>query len=232
MEKVVSVIIPAYNEERGIGRAIDTLTHSPLVGEIIVVDDGSTDRTSEVAKHSDARVVRLQKNQGKGGAMDIGVREAKFGNILFCDGDMYGFSASEIEAVVSPLLNGNLDMVIGVRQGVSFTRYFFPFLTQISGFRAARKMRWREIPRRFMSGYHIELATNFVAKRNRWNVACVDVPGLKHSIKETKRGFLNGSFTRIVMIVDILSFLAELYLLKRSEANAELKKVAAQKRML
>lgn len=226
---MVTAIIPAYNESRGIARAIEILLSSPLIGEVIVVDDGSSDDTPDIALQSGARVIRLPRNGGKGQAMQSGIREAKYEMILFCDGDMYGFSQTGIEKIIAPIREGIADMAIGIRPIISMTRYVFPFLTQISGFRAIKKNRWTEIPEKFISGYQIELVINFVARRNDWKVLYADVPGLSHSPKETKYGILTGLVARGVMIFDIFFFFLDLYLFKRTESDKELKKARLYK---
>jgi glycosyltransferase involved in cell wall biosynthesis len=82
------VIIAAYNEGPNLGPVIDGVRKFIREGdEILVVDDGSTDNTSEVARSHGARVVRQEPNQGKGMAIRRGIREATGDAILFIDGD-------------------------------------------------------------------------------------------------------------------------------------------------
>ncbi|OHA79992.1 MAG: hypothetical protein A2747_02105 [Candidatus Yonathbacteria bacterium RIFCSPHIGHO2_01_FULL_44_41] len=231
MEKIISVIIPAYNESAGIRRVIKIIRSSPIVREIIVVDDGSSDNTSAIAIRSGAQVITLPRNRGKGQAMQAGVNEAKNDVILFCDGDMYGFSETSIKNMVSPIIEGKEDMVIGIRPVISSIQRIFPFLVPISGFRAIKKSLWSEIPSKFISGYQVELAINFVARRNGWRVLHFDVPGLKHSIKEAKLGIFSGLVARATMSFDALLFFLDLYLLKRAESNAALKKAKAYERV-
>ena len=215
--------MPAFNESRCIARAIRTLQPSSIIGEIIVVDDGSTDRTTDIARERGARVITLPKNMGKGHAMDIGVAHAKHEIILFCDADMCGFSPERLSEFILPVHSGTIDMVIGMRPIASYLRHIFPFITQLSGFRAMQKKRWSEIPNQFTAGYQIELAMNFVARRNVWHIQYTDVLGLTHSVKESKFGLLNGLIARARMIGDIFLFFLGLYILKRREANAALK---------
>jgi len=89
-EKVldVSVVIPAYNREAIIGRAVlSALNQRPhRAAEVIVVDDGSTDATAEVAERLGARVIR-QENKGEGGARNAGVAAATSTWIAFLDSD-------------------------------------------------------------------------------------------------------------------------------------------------
>ncbi len=136
---MASVIIPAHNESRGIARVINTVLASPLVGEVIVVDDSSSDNTAAIARRLGARVIRHPKNKGKGQAMQTGVQAAQYDTLLFCDGDMYGFSQLGIAKIVSPVGEGKVDMAIGVRPIISMTHSVFPFLMQFSGLRAIKK---------------------------------------------------------------------------------------------
>lgn len=83
-----SIIIPAYNEEAGLPVVLKDVFH--LINnsfEVIVVDDGSTDRTREVAEKFSCRLVCHVQNSGKGEAMKTGIREAKGENVIFIDAD-------------------------------------------------------------------------------------------------------------------------------------------------
>ncbi len=64
----VSVIIPAFNEERTIGEVVKIAKNNPFVDEVIVVNDASTDRTPIIAKKSGAKVINFKENKGKGWA--------------------------------------------------------------------------------------------------------------------------------------------------------------------
>lgn len=88
----VSIVIPAYNEARRLPATLagwrDFLGAKPYRWEILVVDDGSADATSEVAAAAGARVIRLNPNQGKGGAVRAGVLAANGRYIAYADADM------------------------------------------------------------------------------------------------------------------------------------------------
>jgi dolichyl-phosphate beta-glucosyltransferase len=88
----VSIVIPAYNEARRLPATLGGwqayLGGQPYAWEILVVDDGSTDETAAVAEAGNARVLRLQPNQGKGGAVSAGVLGAEGQIIVYADADM------------------------------------------------------------------------------------------------------------------------------------------------
>src|ERR1043166_2339483 len=83
-----SAIIAAYNEEATLADVVRGLQESPLIDEIIVVSDGSTDRTVEIARSLDVKTIALRENQGKGYAMRVGVDNASHDVLFFVDGDM------------------------------------------------------------------------------------------------------------------------------------------------
>ncbi|WP_456453954.1 glycosyltransferase family 2 protein [Thermococcus sp.] len=109
----ITLIIPAYNEARRIGKVLSKIPD--FVDEVIVVDDGSTDGTSEVAEGYGVRVIRLERNCGKGCAMRAGVRSARGDVIVFMDADGQ-HRPEEIIKLVEPIVNGEADFVIGARK--------------------------------------------------------------------------------------------------------------------
>lgn len=102
---LVSVIIPMYNEELYIARCISSLreqTYKPL--EIIIIDDGSTDRSRHRAKKMGVMVLR-QKHKGPGSARNTGARKAKGAILVFIDADMI-FDKRYVEHLVAPIIDG------------------------------------------------------------------------------------------------------------------------------
>jgi glycosyltransferase involved in cell wall biosynthesis len=111
----VTAVIPAYNEELFIGSIV--LKARQIVDRVIVVDDGSADRTSELAAIAGAEVIRLDQNMGKAHALLLGLRRAQdLGSTaaVTLDGDGQ-HKAHEIPDVVRPVLEGRADLVIGSR---------------------------------------------------------------------------------------------------------------------
>jgi len=116
MDKIL-IIIPAYNEEECLpGVMQDLRSHAPNA-DILVVDDGSRDRTAEVARQTGVKVASLPYNLGIGGAMQTGFQYARnngYDIAIQFDGDGQHMAA-EIEILLDPLQKGRADIVIGSR---------------------------------------------------------------------------------------------------------------------
>ena len=86
----LEVIIPAYNEERTVAAVVAAARACPLVERVVVVDDGSTDRTAEIARRAGAEVVRLRPNRGKTAAILAGGEATSSPILILLDGDLLG----------------------------------------------------------------------------------------------------------------------------------------------
>ncbi len=115
---MVSIIIPAYNEEESIVESVngvrEVMAGSHYDYEIIVVDDGSTDRTSERVRSTGARIVRHDENRGYGAGLKTGIRSAKGDWIVITDADAT-YPANRIPDLLRDA--GKYDMVVGARVG-------------------------------------------------------------------------------------------------------------------
>ena len=117
--KRISVVIPAYNEERRLPGVLGRIPD--FVDEVIVVDDGSSDRTYEAArafaeKDSRIKAIKLKENCGKGCAMREGVKNSSGDVVVFMDADGQ-HRPEDIIKLVEPIASGEVDMVIGARKG-------------------------------------------------------------------------------------------------------------------
>lgn len=118
--KKISVLIPCYNEEKGIGKVIDDiplkkLAHFGYQTEIIVIDNNSHDNTIKVAREKGAKIV-TEKRQGKGNALKTGFRNISHDTdyIVMLDGDNT-YKSTEILRLIEPLENDFCEVVIGSR---------------------------------------------------------------------------------------------------------------------
>jgi len=111
----VCALIPAFNESERIGTTVAALCARPEIDEIVVMDDGSTDSTAEIARSAGASCVLTGKNGGKGGALAAAYVAAKdrAGIFLLLDADL-GASAGEAVKLLPSLWSGRADMTIGL----------------------------------------------------------------------------------------------------------------------
>lgn len=118
---MISVILPAFNEEEAVAdtvHAIATALGSARLEpcEVLVVDDGSVDLTSERAREAGARVIKHPHNAGYGQSLKTGIVAASYDTIVIADADGT-YPAEEIPALVATYTGGGFDMVVGARQG-------------------------------------------------------------------------------------------------------------------
>jgi glycosyltransferase involved in cell wall biosynthesis len=211
----VSAIIAAYNEQDTIANVIHAVEGHPLVDEIIVVDDGSSDATSARARETSARVITLEQNLGKAGAMSAGVRAARQDTILFLDADILGLTHEIITLTVTPVLTKKCGMFVAIRARHSYwlnrLLYFIPVL---GGERALTKDLWRLVPRIYRQGFQIEIALNYYTKKSGRRMGFGVMPGLSQVIKEKKRGFWLGLVQRVKMCGEVLWISFRLYVIR------------------
>jgi glycosyltransferase involved in cell wall biosynthesis len=191
-EPAVVVAIPAYNEDRYIGSLVLKLRAQNR--QVLVIDDGSTDATAEVAEAAGATVIRHAHNLGKTAAVETAfdhARDLGADALVLLDGDSQ-HDPSEIDALVEPIFGSGADMVVGSRfAGVRSViprwrvagQHALTAATNLgsglhlsdteSGYRAFSRRALQEM--RFNGrGFALEPATQFQAKARGWKV--VEVP--------------------------------------------------------
>jgi len=109
---MISIIVPAYNEEKRIENTLKRIKKVPVAKEIIVIDDGSKDRTAAKARKY-AKVIRHTVNKGKGAAMRTGSRAAQGDTLVFIDASQ--FEPEEIPRLLERMKKTRADMVVGIR---------------------------------------------------------------------------------------------------------------------
>ena len=111
------MIIPAYNEEAAVGAVVRVVSDEMPLACIVVVDDGSHDRTAEEAEKAGATVLQLPVNLGIGGAVQAGYRYAlrhDFDYAVQIDGDGQ-HNPEEVDRILEPIQQGDADIVVGSR---------------------------------------------------------------------------------------------------------------------
>jgi glycosyltransferase involved in cell wall biosynthesis len=188
--KIVAVI-PALNEEGSIGQVVSAIPRD-LVSEILVVDNGSTDRTAEVARAAGARVV-AQRERGYGAACHAGLLAAGGADLLvYLDGDRSD-APEEMPRIVAPVIQGRADLVIGSRLSGWRERGAMPPHALIGNWLASKVLRglygvritdlgsFRAIPRTLLLDLDMRERTfgwpvEMIAKAARRGYRIVEVP--------------------------------------------------------
>jgi glycosyltransferase involved in cell wall biosynthesis len=192
----LSVMMPAYNEERTIELILDHVLERPEVGEVIAVDDGSTDGTWEILsrmadRHSRLRTFRQEVNQGKGAALRRAVGELRMPFALVQDADLE-YDPRDYPFVLEPLTEGRSDAVYGVRGFAGQTAHSFwfvmgnkvvTFATNVlfdcylsdmeTGYKVLRSELWKRLN---LSGVRFDIEPDITARILRLGYKIHEVP--------------------------------------------------------
>ncbi len=177
------------------------------LGEVWVVDDGSSDPTAKVAKQAGAQVIRLEKNQGKGGAVITGAKHVSVDALLLLDADLINLQPKHLHNLIKPLLTGTVDMVRGdFKSGRWQTNFSQAIAPVLNGQRAILRQKLLGIPKLAQTRYGVEVAIALTAKREKWQVAHIPLVGVSQVMKEekTNKGFIKGFGTRLKMYGEII----------------------------
>lgn len=210
----ITAIIAAYNEEKTIGDVLRALTSNPLINEVIVVSDGSTDDTVLVSRGFDVRTIALRENRGKGFAMRVGVDYASNDILFFVDGDMCNVTERTIESLILPVLRGECEMNIGVRHRgpvLDFLHLKMQCGPVLSGIRVMKREVFERVPPQYQERFKIEAALNCFCSRAGFRQQHTIIYDLRHVTKESKRGLADGLVARWDMSSEVFLLLFGLY---------------------
>jgi dolichol-phosphate hexosyltransferase len=130
-ERVLGVIVPAYNEEPTIEMVVRRVLEQPCVQQVVVVDDCSTDATLSVARRvsSDPRVMvkHHEANRGKGAAIRTGLDAITAPLVIIQDADLE-YDPADYPRLISPILRGRADVVFGTRGFAGHSAYSYWFV--------------------------------------------------------------------------------------------------------
>jgi glycosyltransferase involved in cell wall biosynthesis len=206
----VAAIVPAYNEAQGIGNVLEVLRRVNILGEILVIDDGSIDSTVQEVQavaRCDPRIhlIRHRQNQGKGQAILTGWRATRAPILLTLDADLSGLQPGQVLDLIRPLLQNQADMTLGLfKQGSRSTDNSHRATPWLTGQRCFRANLLKYISFSAATGYGFETALTVAARQQRWRVMKVALIGVSHPPSEAHRGFWQGLRTRSRMYAQIV----------------------------
>ncbi|KZX15074.1 glucosyl-3-phosphoglycerate synthase [Methanobrevibacter cuticularis] len=189
----VSIVIPAYNEEKTVAGVIAAANELSYVDEVIVVDDGSYDKTADEAKFSGSTVISHATNQGKGAAIKTGFKHSKGDIIAFIDADIQNLTSDKIDNIIRPILDGKTDITKTkfIRESGRVTeltakpllKFFFPEITfdqPLSGQFAGKRSVLDKI--KFEKDYGVDVGIVLDADAHGININEVDIGDIKHDM--------------------------------------------------
>ncbi|GAA5186703.1 glycosyltransferase family 2 protein [Acinetobacter kookii] len=208
----ISIVLPAKNESGAIGQTIAQIQQLRLAHEIIVVNDGSTDQTKQVAENAGAKVITHPYSKGNGAAIKTGARSATGEVIVFMDADGQ-HDPEDIPRLLAEIHNG-YDLVVGARQkgsqasmGRGIANKLYNNLASYmsdhkvedltSGFRAVRADKFREFIYLLPNGFSYPTTSTMAFFRAGYSVTYVPIHAAKrigkshiHPVKDSVRFFL------------------------------------------
>lgn len=202
----VSCIICAHNEADRISAVLTVLENHPLIGEVIVIDDGSTDDTAKVVRmHPSVRLISYPENMGKSSALAIGIRVAQNEFITLLDADLIGLTKEDVTALIEPVIYHKADISISLRKN-SLAVYKLLGLDFVSGERTLRKSFLENHVDAIakLPSFSLEVFINELVIKNKFRVKTVRWDNVINPRKSTKSGFLKGTLGDASMIADIL----------------------------
>lgn len=196
----VSVVIAALDEAQTVAEVVGAVRRCRRVHEIIVVSDGSRDRTGAVARQAGAHVIELPRNVGKAGAVMVGVERAQGDVVVLLDADLIGLRPDHVDELLRPVLEDGSDMVIGIfRRNLGHS-----VLPSLSGQRAIPRFHLLRHPELHERGFGLERALASIARRERWRVRRIGLLGVSHRLKEQKYGLVRGYRAKLKFAEDLV----------------------------
>ena len=214
----LSCIICAYNEAPRIAEVLYVAAAHPLLDEVIVVDDGSTDGTAGIVRSfPSVRLVSYRENRGKSRAFADGVRAARYDYIMHLDADLKHLTAANITELAEPVLSRHFGMSISVRKN-SLAAYRWMGLDFVSGERV--------IPKRIVAAclaeidklprFGVEAFINARIIDERLRIAVVPFDKVINTRKTQKIGRWRGTIADYRTALDVLRVISPLGVVRQN----------------
>ena len=206
----VSVIIPAFNEDKTVSNVITAVKSLNYVDEIIVVDDGSYDNTAQVAEKAGAKVIQHLKNRGKGAAIKTGFNNSLGEIVVFLDADIQNLTPKQVDDIIKPIINGEADLTktkfkreagrVTELTAKPLLKFFFPeikFDQPLSGQFAAKRSFLNRI--KLEDDYGVDVGIVLDADARGMKIKEVDIGKIEHMLSSLHD--LNHVATEVVRTI-------------------------------
>ncbi len=198
-------LVPAHNEAARIESVLTALVGHPQLDQVLVVDDGSTDHTAEVALACGATVLRLVQNGGKTAAVARGLAQLNARHIVLIDADLLGLTAQDITRLIAPVASGQADATMSLR-GNAPLLWRMLGVDYISGERVipASLIRPHLETLHTLPRFGFEVFLNQLLRDKSQRVSVVRWPDVASPSKAAKRGVWRGLRADVSMMADLL----------------------------
>jgi glycosyltransferase involved in cell wall biosynthesis len=194
--KKISCIIPAYNEEKGIGGVLAIV--APLVGkelfEVIVIDDGSRDKTKEIVKtFPQIKLIEHEINKGKSRSVADGIRRSEGDYIFMLDADLKFLNEKNVVDLISPIENEVAQVCLGFIKN-SWPLFPFKQIDYLCGVRMLPKDNlMKKIDKmELLKSYGLEIFINRMIIRDKLSLKIVHWPNVENVFSQQKVGWQEG----------------------------------------
>lgn len=204
MTPEVTCLIPAHNEAPRIAAVLRAALHHPLIACVIVVDDGSTDGTAQIAQDAGAEVLRLHPNRGKTAALAQALAQVGTSHVMLLDADLTGLHPTDLTRLIDPVLRRQTDVSLSLR-GNAPRLWHWLGVDYITGERVLPMAlltpclhQLPDLPR-----FGLEVFLNNRIRAAGLPIAIVRWNNVASPSKSSKRGWLAGVRADIAMLRDI-----------------------------
>jgi glycosyltransferase involved in cell wall biosynthesis len=214
----ISCVICALDEGPRIGAVLDVAAAHPLIAEVIVVDDGSTDDTAQVvARYPRVRLISHARNQGKSQAVATGVAAARHELLMLLDADLKGLRPEDLDALAEPVLSGRAAVSLSLRRN-SLALFRWVGLDFVSGERVVDKRLLADVLQDIhaLPRFGIEVFMNKRIIAARLPVAIANWRAVTQSRKTEKLGWWRGTLAEWRMVFDLMDAVYPLELLTQT----------------